>query len=321
MRIACSGMPKVKKSDVSIQSLKKTDLGSSVVKLLQEAVDNEYIRSGSVKRYLNIFKNGLKDGTCYGEASSMIIASQKIQGRVDKNFGLKVLQKAKLSDQIIYQLMEELQTDVALNIDNTRTQGRAEKNVHKSHLVEKERRTFTEMTSPVFLAKSRLRKNIFQIKKNFRNHFQIPFHRMKSAKPFLKRLTHLTRAVAPSMKKYTIAASKDCTKNECLEKIQDCIQKIDKRNAREKRIRLGFCTKDGGGHAIAIFLHQYGSPIAGTVYDAANPVDARDTVVKSTQNGAGVMRSFISFRDFLNRLKSDLGKEIDPKGEILIEVF
>ncbi len=325
MRIVCSGMPRARRSEASLPSLQKTVLGRIVVQFIQEAVDAAYIQSGSVKQYLRKFQDGIKDGTCYGDATAVIIAALKTDNQVRKDFAARACKIAKISDRICYQIIEELSAEIACNITSTKRRDKNKEHVHKSHLQIKEELA-VEMTSPVLLAKSKLRSNILQIEKMYKKSFRIPaFHEANNC---LEKLRELARNFSVRSQKslpqvFHIRRSNTRTQQVCMQKILECLKKVRTSDREhELMVRFGFCTNGGGGHAIAIFLHKKGSRIAGTIYDTLNTVDRRDAVLQKSGNMENmVVRSFTSFQDLSNRLKRDLKKELDPQGSVLVEVF
>src|SRR5258708_6119347 len=112
--ISYPGMREPHHCEISEKALRKTALGQKTLSFLQEAIEQQYVRFQNVKQFLKCFRQEIKGGTCFGQASAIMIAAGKVRAAVHrKDFGTKILARAKSSDRICLQMLSHLWVNIS----------------------------------------------------------------------------------------------------------------------------------------------------------------------------------------------------------------
>lgn len=279
MKIAAKPMP-MPHGEITEALMLTSPVGKATLEAILEGITGGFIHSKSVTHYLKNWKLVAKHGTCYGQASAIMIADQGAKAGQEK----EVVKRARLADSICFQILSDLKGTVEMALGMAEVvpdfveavQKKAEKQAEivegklkkakkaakkgdkkAKHKVEKLENEAKVLANP---------EKVKEAAKQVGNVFigvvgavggvvgagLLATGKKTSAKMYSRKISNLSRALVGEQAKLDLVEKKVFSKQNKKD-VLELLKKLQADTSQPTVLRLGLHA-DGGGHAVAFFI-------------------------------------------------------------------
>ena len=277
------GLPSV--DEITKENISKSQLGQKLITLIEEGIENKFLAYKSVNDCLKKFCGQMQMGTCYGQASAVIIADH----HTHKDTTKQLVENASKLDVICYQIFSNLEAVLRQSVSVKRNLKKIENKLDnaKSKEVKKLKKEKNNM------------KKLIKFEKE---HYNIPIKNLHTkaipdVEQFCKKISHIGRSILEEKSQYTYIAKEQIS----FDKTRKFIALIKKLQQKEDKIalRVLFFPKNNVCHAVTFFpTHRL------AIYDANKGLVQANTK-----------------KEFVKHLKQSFNNLHHKSGEITVEIF